>query len=559
MNKIICQLVGCENQCYSDKRTGRLHDYCCWTHANLDQAITVGDSNDINHEIQNQNLDFAAKLNILAYEDQLELALAISQIEEEESNKTSKNKVKTNTNRSTMFNNVVTTANSSSSSNISFDNKNLSQSNITHNGYDNSSSHKRKSTNNEKIVELSDPDTDMELLRAIELSLQNQNLPKPPQQSLHHHNTTSPHDIEYDMAMAKSLQEQEQLDLENEMVSKLANIKQVWTCETCSRENIDLNDTNSCTFCGADRSIEWSCSQCLFDNAKTEDQCSMCGLYNPYYIPPPIGKNDNTANAMQNSSPSTTSTQPSTNVRTTCGIPGCSRVSTYYGFCTKNHHELAIEKRLLAPSSPHIESIFVGDTGDFTAHLLMNTHRKYNMINEQFLKSWPTKHAPCVQRIYFIGVSPLIFHRFNIASKTIGNVKKLFHGTTQSPNCHFGVTPTVNPCSDKICRVCSICRESFSMSKVGSNTGGSLYGKGLYFSPLSTKSHGYNFGSAKFQNCEFRSMFLCNVAVGKTYESKAGSMPGGKCPPVGYNSITGLAGNKWVQTERVISLPCCWT
>eukprot|EP01036_Dinobryon_divergens_P016282 gene16282-22067_t len=37
-------------------------------------------------------------------------------------------------------------------------------------------------------------------------------------------------------------------------------------------------------------------------------------------------------------------------------------------------------------------------------------------------------------------------------------------------------------------------------------------------------------------------MFLCNVAVGHSYETLKGLMPAEQCPPDGYDSITGLAG-----------------
>eukprot|EP01036_Dinobryon_divergens_P042949 gene42949-57119_t len=37
-------------------------------------------------------------------------------------------------------------------------------------------------------------------------------------------------------------------------------------------------------------------------------------------------------------------------------------------------------------------------------------------------------------------------------------------------------------------------------------------------------------------------MFLCNVAVGKTHETLEGFIPAAQCPPVGYDSMTGLAG-----------------
>jgi hypothetical protein len=339
-------------------------------------------------------------------------------------------------------------------------------------------------------------------------------------------------DLELDKAIAMSLAENDRVLAEQEVFNALN--RSSWTCRICQYENIDsINSVSTnCSVCNYLRSDEWSCNKCLFDNDVTELQCSMCGNSNP------------NAQAVTKSVSNSIRQQ----VRTKCGLSGCALPSTYYGFCSVNHHQTAVDRNMLAPTSPNVELVLVGPSGDFTAHLLIKKHRKHAQIKQFFLQNWehPDEAMPSVQRIYWIRVSPQIYEKFRETSRKIGNVVKRFHGTSQMPNCYFGVNQSKCPCNQRECCVCSICRDSFQIREAGKNGGRRLalrYGKGLYFSPVSSKSHSYNELSRKIMsNREWRSMFVCDVAIGKTYDTTEGFLPDHMCPPSGYDSVVGHPG-----------------
>jgi hypothetical protein len=198
-----------------------------------------------------------------------------------------------------------------------------------------------------------------------------------------------------------------------------------------------------------------------------------------------------------------------------------------------------------------VQAVFVGPTGDFTAHYLQRNHKKYELVKAQFYDTWidPKFSRPKVQRIYYIRVSPGLQERYFAAKQKFGNSNLFFHGTSQSPNCYFGVNQSKGPCASDECRVCSICRQSFRLDSAGAEAGRVMqlrYGKGLYFAPVSSKSHSYNTGSAKnWSGKELRCMFLCEVAQGKSFVTQEGFLDQATmCPPPGYNSVNGVPGKE---------------
>ena len=155
----------------------------------------------------------------------------------------------------------------------------------------------------------------------------------------------------------------------------------------------------------------------------------------------------------------------------------------------------------------------------------------------------PLKHSMfwVRSRLHVMGRSRLF--SFLLCNMT-GNVRSRFHGTSQHQECSFGSNPAIPPCDRSDCRVCNICRTSFSLEYSAQN--GALrmslrYGRGLYFSATSSKSHDYNGASQKLlrtgdnkrQMFAWRSMFLCSVTIGKPYSTKKGQLPDGMCPPPG--------------------------
>jgi len=115
-----------------------------------------------------------------------------------------------------------------------------------------------------------------------------------------------------------------------------------------------------------------------------------------------------------------------------------------------------------------------------------------------------------------------------------GHAKRLFHGTGLGPRCGFGIDPRSGPCGGGGCALCSICRRGFSLDAAGRHGGSSMalrYGRGLYFSATSGKSHDYAGGSKRARPdgsgraVSWFVMLLCSVAVGRPYETARGHIP----------------------------------
>ena len=99
----------------------------------------------------------------------------------------------------------------------------------------------------------------------------------------------------------------------------------------------------------------------------------------------------------------------------------------------------------------------------------------------------------------------------------------------------FGVDQAANPCDSASCRICSICSGSFDINRAGSGrltstaAGGVLrYGRGVYFSSVSSKSDDYAGSSvasaAVSEPGTPRCMFMCKVAAGRTFRAPSDSM-----------------------------------
>ena len=254
--------------------------------------------------------------------------------------------------------------------------------------------------------------------------------------------------------------------------------------------------------------------------------------------------------------------QAATSGSSRCGIPGCHQPVRHYGFCTDAHRALAIDKRIVAASDGGVQHVLVGDNGSYTAHLLFRTHPKYETIKLQFLTTWtePGLATPTVERIYFIHPTPALKDRFDAVVRRDGHgpdsVMRVFHGTSQATHCQFGVSAHAPPCAaGTSCNVCSITRSSFNTTKAGQGPGGAAwgahlrYGPGMYFSPVSSKSHAYNVGSEKTKPAgrgavrKWRCMFVVDVCVGRAHVTRQGRLEG-PMPPPGYDSVYGVAGGE---------------
>jgi hypothetical protein len=57
-----------------------------------------------------------------------------------------------------------------------------------------------------------------------------------------------------------------------------------------------------------------------------------------------------------------------------CGLPGCRNEAKRFGFCCEKHRAKASRRNMLAPPNDLIERVFVGPSGDWSAHLLKKSH-----------------------------------------------------------------------------------------------------------------------------------------------------------------------------------------
>ena len=320
-------------------------------------------------------------------------------------------------------------------------------------------------------------------------------------------------------------------------------------CLLCNTQNRRSNTL--CTQCMdplESQQVEkdsWHCAMCTFENISSDTSCFMCG--NP------------SASSSSSTPSSSSSSSGKQQQQSRCGIPGCQQPAGHFGFCCAAHLDLARKKHIVPASDPLVEVIHVGPVGDYTAHLLRSAHPRHASVRRQFLAGWKhpvTRESPFprVERIYWIMVKPQVREAFKMTSLRLGNVQMRWHGTMQSPGCLFGTDSGKAPCASTACRVCNILRTSFSVAHSGAGPGAQRwaqvlrYGKGLYFSPVSSKSNDYNGQSERLRKAghglqrRWRCMFLCSVAVGNAYHTKEGRLEAAQCPPAGYDSVIGETG-----------------
>jgi hypothetical protein len=228
-----------------------------------------------------------------------------------------------------------------------------------------------------------------------------------------------------------------------------------------------------------------------------------------------------------------------------CGIPGCKKSANISGYCCYDHFNRGEKAGYLPSLSIGIELALVSSVlsdSCWSAHLMTNLHPSYTPIKEQFTLNWlhPNYGKPVIQRIYKLKSPSHIFYRFKDKETEMDSEAIIqFHGTYHSENCHFGLIPTGRPCDDSNCCVCSICTHSFSLRRANSSIRGGQqmalrYGQGLYFSPVSSKSHDYTNSRPYHQKGFYlRSIFLCKVIPGRRYVTLDGFMHEADCPPKG--------------------------
>jgi poly [ADP-ribose] polymerase len=135
-----------------------------------------------------------------------------------------------------------------------------------------------------------------------------------------------------------------------------------------------------------------------------------------------------------------------------------------------------------------------------------------------------------VKRVFRVEVATMA-RAFEETGKVIGNVQELWHGTRAG-------------------NLLSILKSGFVIPAANAaHCTGRMFGNGVYFSDQSTKSLNYAYGywqGTREDNCF---MFLCDVAMGKSYTPKSYAE---KLPMAGYDSTFAKAGASGVANNEMI-------
>ena len=145
-----------------------------------------------------------------------------------------------------------------------------------------------------------------------------------------------------------------------------------------------------------------------------------------------------------------------------------------------------------------------------------------------------------VKRVFSVEIGGMA-RAFEAEGKKVGNVKELWHGT-------------------RAANLLSILKSGFQIpAATASHVNGRMFGNGVYFSDQSTKSLNYAYGWWQGKVEDTCYMFLCDVAMGKTYTPKLWS-PGEALPKAGTDStfargaLSGVANNEMIvyRTEQIL-------
>jgi poly [ADP-ribose] polymerase len=170
----------------------------------------------------------------------------------------------------------------------------------------------------------------------------------------------------------------------------------------------------------------------------------------------------------------------------------------------------------------------------FNAELSLVTDKKIIREVDNFYKNTIKTNHQChnlrIKRVFEVAIDSMT-EGYKEGVK-VGNVRKLWHGT-------------------RIGNVLSILKSGMIIppSNVGHVTG-RMFGNGLYFSDISTKSLNYSYGywdgGSKDNTCM---MFLCDVAMGKEFHPSRYS---GNLPRPGFDSTFALGGKAGVMNNEMI-------
>jgi len=271
-----------------------------------------------------------------------------------------------------------------------------------------------------------------------------------------------------------------------------------------------------------------------------------------------------------------------------CRLPGCSAQVTAPFFCCSPQHAQKVVAmmqakgletcRLLTCSKDlfrdaQVTGLYCGRThkeeDKFPYTGVFEVARGspvWQNVLHQLEAKWSTNHGPLpvVSHLYEIKPAQALLERFQKYSEKVaqetqaayrgaskGNVQRRFHGTRRA--CQVG-TKSASLClapgqnfQDTKCNICGILRNGFDKSFFGSapvsanrtSAGWGRFGKGHYFTSVSSKTHSYNDNPNDKDN--LRMIIMCNVVVGngkKVFQDDLHRT----APPAGFHSVLGEVG-----------------
>ncbi|CAM9611816.1 unnamed protein product [Scytosiphon promiscuus] len=235
-----------------------------------------------------------------------------------------------------------------------------------------------------------------------------------------------------------------------------------------------------------------------------------------------------------------------------CTLRGCAKdawfdpnLKQYSSYCGRRHSFEA--ERVL-----HEMAGGSGGSG-FRLQELDPSHQKYESVKTQFIDKWEkVPNVPTVANIFLIKMPMGVVNGYLKYKNRVGNERRRFHGTARASDCDFFTTSKKHPCSSQTCVACNICMVGFKLVGTAQKSY-ARYGRGLYFSSVSGKSNDYAGGSEQMRNgARYRTMFLCNVAVGKAKVTEAVDLPDDQCPGQGFDSVVGNKGANLNHDETVV-------
>ena len=228
-----------------------------------------------------------------------------------------------------------------------------------------------------------------------------------------------------------------------------------------------------------------------------------------------------------------------------CSLPGCTAPrfvdpanGFMHDFCGRTHAREASARGILPTDAAggrpaDVDRVWSGRPGEpkYVLSVLTNMHPRYEGVKQQFRDAWqhPTP-LPKVVRVLQVRNPQYVYDRYASYIASVANEQRRFHGTSLGPHCSFGIDVTQPPCEDPGCAVCTICSQSFDLSHAGGTArsagGFNRYGKGLYFSRVSSKSNDYAASSERenpksVPRGRYRLMFMCKVAAGAEHRTAA--------------------------------------